>query len=369
MNIRPIFVRPVITLFVSRFTAALVAHEMIGAGRRQLSMRFVLFLAGFSGFTAQIVSGAPGDLFASINGNGGAGGGAIFQYTPAGVQSTFASGLVLPRELAFDGAGNLFVNVNPFDASGNTLGAILKFAPNGTESTFATGFGNTTFVGEMAIDKTGDIFVTAEDINTLATTIIKFTPGGAPSTFFSTSDQLIGLAFDGAGNLYASDNPTTTGNSKIVRFTPGAVESTFATASSSSIGLSDLTVDSAGNVLVSAGASNSAFTEILKFTSTGVESTFASGLNGNRGLAFDSAGNLFVVERPSTTTGDILEFTPAGVESVFASGIGPSRGNGGPTDLTFQPAGVPDTSSTWTLLLLALTAIFGLKLVLRHQPI
>ena len=49
-----------------------------------------------------------------------------------------------------------------------------------------------------------------------------------------------------------------------------------------------------------------------------MESTFASGLSAPVGLAFDSAGNLFVAD---CVSGIIYEFTPNGVESIFASGL------------------------------------------------
>src|SRR5439155_12929493 len=51
-----------------------------------------------------------------------ASGGKIFEFTPNGVQSIFASGLSSPGALAFDSAGNLFV------ADG---GSINKFTPDG----------------------------------------------------------------------------------------------------------------------------------------------------------------------------------------------------------------------------------------------
>src|SRR5882724_85375 len=66
----------------------------------------------------------PGDLYVTDQG-----GGQVYQYTPGGTQSTFATGLT-PLGLAFDSSGNLFV------AAGN--GTILKFT-GGVQSTFATG--------------------------------------------------------------------------------------------------------------------------------------------------------------------------------------------------------------------------------------
>ena len=61
-----------------------------------------------------------------------------------------------------------------------------------------------------------------------------------------------------------------------------------------------------------------------------MRSTFASGLNDPSGLAFDSAGNLFVADAVS---GAVYKFTPAGVRTTFASGL--SYPNG----LAFDRAG------------------------------
>ena len=56
---------------------------------------------------------------------------------------------------------------------------------------------------------------------------------------------------------------------------------------------------------------------IEKITSAGSGSVFAStGLNSPRGLAFDSAGNLYAANAGNNT---IEKFTPGGVGSVFAS--------------------------------------------------
>jgi hypothetical protein len=56
----------------------------------------------------------------------------IYEFTPGGAQSTFASGLYHPFGLAFDSAGDLFVSDY---GSGN----IYEFTPGGVRSTFASG--------------------------------------------------------------------------------------------------------------------------------------------------------------------------------------------------------------------------------------
>ncbi len=62
----------------------------------------------------------------------------IYEFTPTGVRSTFASGI--SGALAFDKSGNLF-------AAAGGSGAIYKFTPNGVPTTFASGFdGNGTLL-------------------------------------------------------------------------------------------------------------------------------------------------------------------------------------------------------------------------------
>ena len=79
-------------------------------------------------------------------------------------------------------------------------------------------------------------------------------------------------------------------------------------------GLSDpdgLAFDSAGNLFVAEfGEINGGpgTGRIYKFTPDGVRTTFASGLFEPQGLAFDRAGNLFVA-----AGGTVSKFTPTGV--------------------------------------------------------
>src|SRR6516164_1181832 len=58
--------------------------------------------------------------------------GNIYEYTPGGVQSTFASGLSSPDGLAFDSASDLFV-------SEYSTGNVYKYTPGGARTTFASG--------------------------------------------------------------------------------------------------------------------------------------------------------------------------------------------------------------------------------------
>jgi len=78
---------------------------------------------------AVTVNGALNDLLVSINGTGANGEGLIYEYTPTGVQSIFASGLSEPRGMVFDRFGNLFVANTTFDEPSQTVQAsIVKIA-------------------------------------------------------------------------------------------------------------------------------------------------------------------------------------------------------------------------------------------------
>lgn len=91
--------------------------------------------------------------------------------------------------------------------------------------------------------------------------------------------------------------------------------------------------DSAGNLFVA----NPDTGRIFKFAPDGRRSTFASGLNHPYGIAFDPNGNLFVADAEDKG-GQVLKFTPNGQRSTFASELVK------PLFLTFDSAGI---SSSW----------------------
>ena len=100
-------------------------------------LRNVLLSLGV--FFALAMSAHAQNLYVSVNGavcgyNCSDFSGSISEYTPAGMQSTFASSLARPRGLAFDSSGNLFVGVNSFAPPNQRHGRILKFSPLGHKS-------------------------------------------------------------------------------------------------------------------------------------------------------------------------------------------------------------------------------------------
>ena len=124
---------------------------------------------------AQLTYAIPGDLYESDYGSGN-----IYEFTPDGTRSTFASGLNSPAGLAFNSAGNLFEGDI---GSGN----IYEFTPGGTRSTFASGLNPYG----LAFNSAGNLFEADQGSGN----IYEFTPGGTRSTFASGLNSPTFLAF------------------------------------------------------------------------------------------------------------------------------------------------------------------------------
>lgn len=249
--------------------------------------------------------------------------GNIYEFTPDGTRSTFATGLGGVFSLAFDGEGNLFASAGS---------SIYKFTPNGARTTFSTGLG-----GALAFDSAGNLYVGA------GANIYKITRSGVQTTFATGLITPYAMAFNRAGNLFVSDYSA----DRVYQFTPSGAQSTF--FDFGGLTAAGLAVDSGGNVFVGTyyGMYNGAVNEI---TPAGMLSTFASGLYYPDGLAFDNAGDLF---ESNYGTDSIYEFTPDGVQTTFASGLQD------PIGLAFQP--VPEPPA------LALLVVVGATLLARSQ--
>ena len=261
----------------------------------------------------------------------------ILEFTPSGVQSTYASGLSFPRGLAFDSLGNLFAAETLAPAGDVAVGKVLKFNLRNKATTL--GSAAQFFFEGLAIDNAGNVYVMGTDTSpTAAGTIFKFTPSGELIVFGSVPgvpDNPVpnfGLAFDSTGNLYA----TASGAQTIYKFAPDGTRTVFVGPDAFAPGEypAGLAFDSSGNLFVSIETfTDPGADSIVYFSPTGVKSPFATGLTTPRGLAFDSSGNLFVAEAgvPEIPGGDILEFPTAGGQILFASGFGR------PEFLTFGP--------------------------------
>ena len=143
--------------------------------------------------------------------------GYIYEFTPGGAESNFASGLQGAAGLAFNSAGYLFLS---------DFGNIYEFTPGGMRSTFASGLGN---LQELAFNSASDLFA-ADYVNG---NIYEFTPSGVQSTFASGLNRPIGLAFNNAGDLFETDY----GSGNVYEFAPDGTRSTFASGLSYPLGL------------------------------------------------------------------------------------------------------------------------------------
>ena len=229
----------------------------------------------------------------------------ILQITPEGMRSGFApygNGM-----LAFDSGGNLF-------AAGGSY--VYELTPSGVPSTFATGLTNAY---GLAFDGSGNLFVA--EYSPVSGRIIEITPGGVQSTFATGLKEVLGLAFNSAGDLFVPEYVS--GN--IYEYTPGGVQSTFISGLHQP---SAVAFDGAGNLYVSVGGISSG---VYEFKLDGTTNFFALG-GALQGVAFNSAGDLFVATYGTQTQDAIYEFTPNGVQSTFIS-----LGYIQPRNIAFQP--------------------------------
>lgn len=187
-------------LFVSNYSNGTI-YEITPGGTESV------FASGMS-YPVGMAFNSAGDLFVGNSDNNAGETGNVTEITPNGMQTIFVSGID-PQGLAFNSAGDLFEGDY---RSGN----IYEYTPDGAQSTFATGL---SFPLSMAFNRAGDLF----DVDTSYNNIIEFTASGAQSTFASLTG-VSGLAVNGAGDLFVS-NPAA---GSIVEISPGGVQSTLA---------------------------------------------------------------------------------------------------------------------------------------------
>jgi sugar lactone lactonase YvrE len=264
---------------------------------------------------------------------------AIRKITPSAVVSTFAGSPGTSGYVDATGTAARFrfprlgLTVGAFDNVyvGDTFNFVVrKITPNAVVSSVVTNPANGAGeVRGVAIDSSGNIYTADYPHHTIR----KITPDGTASIFAGLNDTPgsangigsaarfnfpLGLAVDGAGNVYVADS----GNNRIRKITPAGGVTTFA---GSAVGSADGTgtaarfnfpsgvaVDHSGNVFVTDAGNNT----IRKITPARVVTTLGGlalspgtsdgvGINARfnspRGIAVDSAGNIYVVDTANHT--------------------------------------------------------------------
>jgi outer membrane protein assembly factor BamB len=223
---------------------------------------------------------------------------AIFA-TPGQPQDT------VPRGMAFDGSGNLYVAYHP---AFNSDQVILKIDASGNSTVFANTSSGLADPYGLAFGANGNLFVSSR-----SGVIQEITPGGSVSLFASAGPQPCPLAFHN-GNLYCANADGT-----VVSFDASGNVSEVAQLMNATLP-GGLVFDTSGDMFVSTSAG------VEELTATGTDLMFANfsfdspQTTSTRGLAIDSQNDLYV----SNLRDSIWEVTPNGTISLFATQTNPS---------------------------------------------
>ncbi len=291
-------------------------------------------------------------------------GNGLFGFSGDGGPATSA-GLLVPRGVTADGLGNFFIadTFNHRIRKVSSAGTISTVAGDGSYAFSFDGLATSASVPEpqgVGADGAGNLYI-AEDqtsrvrkvsptgiITTVAGTgVFGFSGDNGPATQAALSGPR-GVAVDASGNIYIADN----GNHRIRKVSTAGIITTIAgsglegfsgdggPATSASLRFPNyVAVDRAGNVYVSDTGNNrirkvSAAGTITTIAGNGVEGFSGDGgpgasaaLNQPRGIAADSAGNVYIADYLNHR---IRRVTPGGTISTFAgNGASSFVGDGG----------------------------------------
>ncbi len=206
---------------------------------------------------------------------------------------------------AVDADGNIYVTFSGQRGQRVPV-SLYKITANYTVKPFVTELLNPT---GLALDRSGVLYVSCRHDGT----IHRITPDGRAQRWIEGMGIATGLAFDAAGNLYVGDRSGT-----IFKISTNREIFVFATLEPS-IAAYHLAFGPAGDLYVT-GPTTSSFDRVYRITQGGEVQIFFRGLGRPQGLAFDRAGNLYVVASYGGRRG-IVRITPDARGDLVLSGI------------------------------------------------
>ena len=197
------------------------------------------------------------------------------------VASVLATGLHQVDNPLFDREGNLYVTYSGSRGQEVPV-SIFRVTVSGVREPFVTGIVNPT---SMAFDRSGKLYVSSR----FDGSIYRVTPDGQSELFASELGIACGLAFDREGSLFVGDRSGT-----IFRVSPDGRTKPFATLPPS-VAAFHLAMSS-DDVLYVTAPTLGPYDHVYRIEPTGEISRVYSGFGRPQGLAFDTAGQLHVVE-------------------------------------------------------------------------
>lgn len=237
-----------------------------------------------------------------------------------------------PASVALNSAGTIYVGNQEIGGTGNSK--VTIYSSNGTYQTQWTTPGN---VGGLAIDASGNVFLSIYNAVTGSSSIEKRNASGAVLQTITGASltKATGLARTAAGTLYASNFIPAFADDAVATFDAAGNElPSFGNGALAA----PVAVDSANNVYVGYMVED----VVRKYTSSGTLLADIS-TTGPRGIAIDGFGNMYVANGAPSGSVDhtISKFDSSGNLLFSWDFAGTSQPNG----MAFAPVAVPEPST------------------------
>jgi uncharacterized repeat protein (TIGR03803 family) len=262
--------------------------------------------------------------------------------------TTLGGGFHQPYGVAVDGGGNVYVADNTHSVSEMPQGCASSNCVTGRDN----GFRETHSV---AVDGSGNIYVA----DTLNNAVYEVPPGCLSSNCTTTLGGGFigpqGVAVDGSGNVYVADGDYLVSEMPPGCASPSCVSTLGGGGFNFPIGVA---VDGSGNVYVSDDGNNAVYEMPPGCASSNCVTTLASVFSAPWGVAVDSSGNVYVADSGNNAVKELNLASPPSLSFAgtnVASQSGPQTvtlQNIGNAPLTFPTPGTgenPSVSANFTL--------------------